>query len=72
MMFGSSPSAGKVLRLSDQLAEVRPETAWMVASAPGVGVVDPTIALFSDIGQRNLKRRPAPRLTLIGDRAVMR
>jgi len=39
---------------------------------PGVGVVDPTVALFSEMGQGNFKRRPAARLTLAGDRAVMR
>ena len=72
MMFGSSSRAGKVLRLLDQLAEVCPETAWMVASAPVFGVVDSTVALFSEMGQRNFERRPAARLTLVGDRAVMR
>ena len=71
MMFGSSSRAGKVLRLLDQLAEVCPETAWMVASAPVFGV-ESTIALFSEMGQRNFERRPAARLTLVGDRAVMR
>jgi hypothetical protein len=30
------------------------------------------IALFSEMGQGNFKRRPAARLTLAGDRAVMR
>lgn len=49
-----------------------PETAWMVASAPVFGVVDSTVALFSEMGQRNFERRPAARLTLVGDRAVMR
>jgi hypothetical protein len=39
---------------------------------PGVGVVDPTIALFSDMGQGNFKCRPAARLTPVVDRAVMR
>ena len=63
--------AGKVLRLLVQLAEVCPETAWMVASAP-VFEVESTIALFSEMGQRNFERRPAARLTLVGDRAVMR
>ena len=67
-----SPRAGKGLRLSDQLGEVCPETALMVASAPESGVVDSTIALFSDMGQRNFKRRPAARLTLVGDRTIMR
>jgi hypothetical protein len=72
MKLGSSLRAGKVLRLSDRLAEVCPETALMVASTLGVGVVDPTVALFSEMGQGNFKRRPAARLTLAGDRAVMR
>jgi hypothetical protein len=63
MELGSSLRAGKVLRLSDRLAEVCPETALMV---------DPTVALFSEMGQGNFKRRPAARLTLAGDRAVMR
>ena len=38
---------------------------------PVSGVVDSTVALFSDMGQGNFKRRPAARLTLVGDRAVM-
>ena len=41
-------------------------------NGPSVGVVDLTVALFSEMGQRNFKRRPAARLTLVGDRAVMR
>jgi hypothetical protein len=34
MKLGSNLRAGKVLRLSDRLAEVYPETALMVASTP--------------------------------------